>query len=142
LCLKKLYVSTSHRNLTSSLFVYAELARGATTLVRMSGNQTIITKPPEARSSKDEDVKAFTFDKSYWSADKNDSSYADQATVYNDLGEDLLDHAFDGYNCCIFACKLSIFLHPSVSKQSPNFASVTFCFNSQMVRLVQENLTQ
>ncbi|CAO3625816.1 unnamed protein product [Cunninghamella blakesleeana] len=23
--------------------------------------------------------------------------------VYNDLGEELLDHAFDGFNCCIFA---------------------------------------
>lgn len=73
--------------------------------MRMSGNQTIITKPPELRNAKDDDVKAFTFDKSYWSADKNDPSYADQGMVYNDLGEDLLDHAFDGYNCCIFACK-------------------------------------
>jgi kinesin family protein 1 len=71
----------------------------------MSGNQTILTKPPEQRNAKDEEVKAFTFDKSYWSADKNDPEFADQATVYNDLGEDLLDHAFDGYNCCIFACK-------------------------------------
>jgi kinesin family protein 1 len=82
-----------------------EIARGATSTVRMSGNQTIITKPAEHNNSKDEDVKAFTFDKSYWSADKNDPSFADQAMVYNDLGEDLLDHAFDGYNCCIFACK-------------------------------------
>ncbi|KAJ2959256.1 hypothetical protein NQZ79_g5221 [Umbelopsis isabellina] len=69
----------------------------------MTGNQTILTKPPESRNAKDEEIKAFTFDKSYWSADKNDPEYADQATVYNDLGEDLLDHAFDGYNCCIFA---------------------------------------
>ncbi|KAI9287583.1 hypothetical protein BC943DRAFT_345926 [Umbelopsis sp. AD052] len=82
-----------------------ELARGATSLVRMSGNQTIITKPAEHKNSKDkeEDVKAFTFDKSYWSADKSDPTFADQAMVYNDLGEDLLDHAFGGYNCCIFA---------------------------------------
>ncbi|KAI8075132.1 hypothetical protein BC940DRAFT_363173 [Gongronella butleri] len=81
-----------------------ELARGATGLIRMEGNQTIISKPPDQRTGKEnEDFKAFTFDKSYWSADKNDSSYADQQTVYDDLGEDLLNHAFDGYNCCIFA---------------------------------------
>ncbi|CAO3594878.1 unnamed protein product [Absidia cylindrospora] len=81
-----------------------ELARGATELIRMDGNQTIISKPLDQRTGKEsEDIKAFTFDKSYWSADKNDSSYADQQTVYNDLGEDLLNHAFDGYNCCIFA---------------------------------------
>lgn len=84
----------------------------------MDGNQTIITnnKAPSTNaihqkkkhSTKDEDdnVKAFTFDRSYWSADKNDDQYADQELVYNDLGRELLDHAFDGYNCCIFACSV------------------------------------
>lgn len=84
-----------------------ELARGATGLIRMEGNQTILSRPPDSKTGKEsEDIKAFTFDKSYWSADKNAPNYADQQTVYNDLGEDLLNHAFDGYNCCIFACKL------------------------------------
>ncbi|KAG1468354.1 hypothetical protein G6F56_003878 [Rhizopus delemar] len=71
----------------------------------MEGDQTIITRPPDhkANSKDTEDVKAFTFDKSYWSFDKKDINYADQATVYSDLGVDLLNHAFDGYNCCIFA---------------------------------------
>lgn len=67
----------------------------------MDGNQTILRKP----DGDEKDVKAFTFDKSYWSADKNDPNYADQDMVYNDLGVELLDHAFGGYNCCIFACK-------------------------------------
>ncbi|KAI7905643.1 uncharacterized protein BX663DRAFT_500459 [Cokeromyces recurvatus] len=81
-----------------------ELARGATCLIRMEGNQTIITKPAGQKTNQDaEDTKSFTFDKSYWSANKSDPHYADQNTVYNDLGEDLLNHAFDGYNCCIFA---------------------------------------
>lgn len=73
----------------------------------MEGNQTIITKPADhkANSRDTEDVKAFTFDKSYWSADKQAPNYATQQMVYDDLGEDLLNHAFDGYNCCIFACK-------------------------------------
>ncbi|CDS10964.1 hypothetical protein LRAMOSA03229 [Lichtheimia ramosa] len=81
-----------------------ELARGAVGLIRMEGNQTIISRPPDSKTGKEsEDIKAFTFDKSYWSADKNAPNYADQQMVYNDLGEDLLNHAFDGYNCCIFA---------------------------------------
>ncbi|CAO3651247.1 unnamed protein product [Cunninghamella echinulata] len=81
-----------------------ELAKGSTCLIRMEGNQTIISRPPDQRTGKEsEDFKAFTFDKSYWSADKKDPNYADQKTVYNDLGEELLDHAFNGYNCCIFA---------------------------------------
>lgn len=78
-----------------------ERTRGAIELVRMEGNQTIITK----KGDKEETVKAFTFDHSYWSVDKDHPDYADQELVYNDLGKELLDHAFDGYNCCIFACK-------------------------------------
>lgn len=85
-------------------------------LVRMEGNQTIITHPRKAsgnhstplhqgKHKDEEEAKAFTFDRSYWSADKNDPNYADQELVYGDLGRELLDHAFDGYNCCIFACK-------------------------------------
>ncbi|KAI7865855.1 hypothetical protein BDF14DRAFT_1729552 [Spinellus fusiger] len=70
----------------------------------MDGDQTIISRPSDQRTGKDaDDIKAFTFDKSYWSADPSDPSYADQQMVYDDLGEELLDHAFDGYNCCIFA---------------------------------------
>ncbi|KAG1122102.1 hypothetical protein G6F42_011795 [Rhizopus arrhizus] len=76
-----------------------EKARGAPCLIRMEGNKTIISKPPGST----EDPKAFTFDQSYWSADKDDDEYADQERVYNDLGRELLDHAFNGYNCCIFA---------------------------------------
>ncbi|RHZ59964.1 hypothetical protein Glove_360g45 [Diversispora epigaea] len=85
-----------------------EIARGAKCLIRMEGNQTIITRPEANEGNKNakkdsEDVKAFTFDKSYWSFDKNDSNYATQAHLYNDLGEELLNHAFEGYNTCIFA---------------------------------------
>lgn len=95
-----------------------ELARGATGLIRMEGNQTILSRPPDSKTGKEsEDIKAFTFDKSYWSADKNAPNYADQQTVYNDLGEDLLNHAFDGYNCCIFACKL-IKMHVRISSSN------------------------
>ncbi|KAI8992598.1 hypothetical protein BDB01DRAFT_832888 [Pilobolus umbonatus] len=79
-----------------------EKARGAHCLIRMEGNKTIITKPT-APGGKAEEPKAFTFDQSYWSFDKEDPDYADQEKVYNDLGRELLDHAFSGYNCCIFA---------------------------------------
>ncbi|KAI7873610.1 uncharacterized protein EV154DRAFT_527837 [Mucor mucedo] len=92
-----------------------EKARGATSIIRMDGNQTIITNNKKSTSAshhqtssrkaavEDDQVKAFTFDRSYWSADKADDHYADQELVYNDMGRELLDHAFDGYNCCIFA---------------------------------------
>ncbi|RGP62155.1 kinesin family member 1/13/14 [Fusarium sporotrichioides] len=47
--------------------------------------------------------KKFTFDNSFWSHDTNDEHYATQEDVYNSLGEDFLDHNFEGYHTCIFA---------------------------------------
>jgi hypothetical protein len=47
--------------------------------------------------------KKFTFDNSFWSHDPKDAHYAHQADVYNSLGEEFLDHNFEGYHTCIFA---------------------------------------
>lgn len=47
--------------------------------------------------------KTFTFDKSFWSHDMEDDHYAHQEDVYNCLGEEFLDHNFEGYHTCIFA---------------------------------------
>src|SRR5436305_3583835 len=47
--------------------------------------------------------KSYTFDNSFWSFDKADEHYANQEDVYNCLGEEFLDHNFDGYHTCIFA---------------------------------------
>lgn len=88
-----------------------EIARGAKELIRMEGNQTILSRPDGtdpgnskvATSKGADDIKTFTFDKSYWSANKADSHYATQKIVYDDLGRELLDHSFEGYNTCIFA---------------------------------------
>lgn len=55
-------------------------------------------------------------DKSYWSAGpKDDPKYASQQTLYEDLGADLLNHSFEGFNTCIFACESS-FLAFSLAK--------------------------
>lgn len=47
--------------------------------------------------------KTFTFDNSFWSHDRDDEHYATQEDVYNCLGEEFLDHNFEGYHTCIFA---------------------------------------
>ena len=50
--------------------------------------------------------KAHEADKSYWSAGPRDEpGYASQQTLYEDLGVELLDHSFEGFNTCIFACE-------------------------------------
>ncbi|KZT74459.1 kinesin-domain-containing protein [Daedalea quercina L-15889] len=89
-----------------------EISRGAKCLVRMEGNQTIL-EPPEAGSAgaqassgraTERKAMNFAFDKSYWSAGPRDEpNYCSQQTLYDDLGKELLDHSFSGFNACIMA---------------------------------------
>lgn len=77
----------------------------------MQGTLTLLTSPPGAedkarkgaKSGAVDGPKSFAYDKSYWSFDKNDSHYAGQKDLFQDLGVPLLDNAFEGYNNCIFA---------------------------------------
>lgn len=83
-----------------------EIDRGAKCIVEMNGNQTVLTPPPDApaaKGSKDHGQKVFAFDRSYWSFNKDDSTYAGQDNLHDDLGKPLLTNAFQGYNNCIFA---------------------------------------
>lgn len=61
--------------------------------------------PQQKRPAGDRETKSFAFDHSYWSAcSKDEPGYASQQTLYEDLGVDLLNNSFEGYNSCIFAC--------------------------------------
>ncbi|KAL4920504.1 P-loop containing nucleoside triphosphate hydrolase protein [Aspergillus aurantiobrunneus] len=60
-------------------------------------------KPKSQARGKVLDDKDFIFDNSFWSHDENDDHYAHQEDIYNSLGEDFLDHNFEGYHTCIFA---------------------------------------
>lgn len=81
-----------------------EITRGAKCLIRMQGNQTILEPPDSNDDPGNAKVHssrshAFTFDHSYWSAgERDDPQYASQQTLFDDLGKDLLQHAFEGYN--------------------------------------------
>lgn len=66
----------------------------------MQGNTTTIVNPKAPK----EPAKTFSFDYSYWShTTPEDPSFASQNLVYNDIGKEMLAHAFEGYNVCIFA---------------------------------------
>ncbi|WVO20454.1 uncharacterized protein IAS62_001751 [Cryptococcus decagattii] len=85
-----------------------EIARGSKELIRMEGGQTILDPPESTRGASLKAIEKkpmiFSFDKSYWSAGpKDDPKYASQQTLYEDLGADLLNHSFEGFNTCIFA---------------------------------------
>ncbi|KAM9761870.1 kinesin-like protein KIF1A isoform 15-T17 [Menidia menidia] len=76
-----------------------EIGKESKCIIQMSGNTTTIVNPKQAK-----DNKSFNFDYSYWShTSPEDVNYASQMRVYKDIGEEMLLHAFEGYNVCIFA---------------------------------------
>ncbi|RMZ84702.1 hypothetical protein DV737_g908, partial [Chaetothyriales sp. CBS 132003] len=93
-------------------FLQREIDRGAECLIQMTpGTQsTKLLVPPatdpanaKTQSRKIVEEKTFTFDNSFWSHNPADEHYATQEEVYNSLGEEFLDHNFEGYHTCIFA---------------------------------------
>ena len=81
-------------------------------ILKMDGYKTTITNPDDGNT------KDFTFDYSFWSHDgyneqsdgylKTDPShngitYNDQEYVYNQLGQTVLDNAWEGFHSCLFA---------------------------------------
>ena len=88
-----------------------EKQEGAELCISMSGSSTKIFNKSTSYS------KVFNFDYSYWSNDgfleeaetgllkkkTPDSIYADQTTVFNDIGRGVLNNAWEGYHCCLFA---------------------------------------
>ncbi|KZO94831.1 kinesin-domain-containing protein [Calocera viscosa TUFC12733] len=85
-----------------------EINRGAKELIRMVGNQTFLDPPEQTGTggrATEKKTMSFSFDKSYWSAGPRDEpQYCSQQTLYDDLGKELLDHSFEGFNACILAC--------------------------------------
>ncbi|XP_026790794.3 kinesin-like protein KIF1A isoform X4 [Pangasianodon hypophthalmus] len=76
-----------------------EISKESKCIIQMSGNTTTIINPKQPKEN-----KSFNFDYSYWShTSPEDVNYACQKQVYKDIGEEMLLHAFEGYNVCIFA---------------------------------------
>ncbi|KAM3959288.1 LOW QUALITY PROTEIN: kinesin-like protein 98A [Aphomia sociella] len=72
----------------------------------MDGKKTRLHTVKNSKEQNDgsrEKYKDFTFDHSYWSYDSEDKHYASQEQVFADLGLDVIDSAFEGYNACVFA---------------------------------------
>ncbi|ELT99958.1 hypothetical protein CAPTEDRAFT_223727 [Capitella teleta] len=91
-------------------FNQREKDRGAKLIIGMNGKQTTI-KNPDSK----EGPKNFAFDFSYWSHDEfeadeegilqptGSNKYSSQRLVFNDLGQGVLNNAFEGYNTSLFA---------------------------------------
>ncbi|CAD6576540.1 MAG: Kinesin [Alectoria sarmentosa] len=93
-------------------FLPREIDRGAECLVEMDpdtqGTKLLIPNTTDAANARTQsrkimEQKNFTFDNSFWSHEPEDEHYAHQEDIYNALGEEFLDHNFEGYHTCIFA---------------------------------------
>jgi hypothetical protein len=96
---------------------FNEREAGSKVCVKMDGESTCIFNPNDADPEINQ--RDFTFDYSFWSFDgfKNDENqiavpdptvkalgkYADQKAVYDCLGQQVVNNAWEGFNCCLFA---------------------------------------
>lgn len=97
-------------------FIPREINLGAECCIKMVSDSLPCQNGPttEIIDPKTKQSKPFTFDYSFWSHDGYDtdesgyckpvsSKYADQLKVYESLGRQVLDNAWEGYHCCLFA---------------------------------------
>uniref|UniRef100_A0A182N6T9 Kinesin motor domain-containing protein n=1 Tax=Anopheles dirus TaxID=7168 RepID=A0A182N6T9_9DIPT len=102
-----------YTNVVFSRLSHREHELGAKLIVQMDGKKTRLLKPKlgigngvrvdlASRAAPDP-FNDFTFDHSYWSVDERDPHFTHQETVFDDLGTEIVDCAFQGYNACVFA---------------------------------------
>lgn len=81
-----------------------EIDLRCSTVIQMKGNQTVLLGSDKVKGlAANKGQRSFRFDHSFWSSDRSDDHYADQALVYEELGTGVLDNALQGFNACIFA---------------------------------------
>ncbi|XP_052757774.1 kinesin-like protein KIF13B isoform X2 [Galleria mellonella] len=80
-----------------------ELELGTQCVVDMEGQQTVLQYPQSGHDKERKQPKTFAFDHCFFSLEPSAPNFASQKIVFECLGRDILDNAFDGYNACIFA---------------------------------------
>ncbi|KAL3290384.1 hypothetical protein HHI36_023724 [Cryptolaemus montrouzieri] len=80
-----------------------ELELGTICVVEMEKDQTLLRQPIGLDKMERKQVKTFAFDHCFNSVDPSKENFASQEVVFDYLGRDILDNAFQGYNACIFA---------------------------------------
>ncbi|XP_025837390.1 kinesin-like protein KIF13A isoform X2 [Agrilus planipennis] len=80
-----------------------EIELGTQCVVEMKKQQTVLQQPSGLDKLDRKQPKTFAFDHCFDSIDPSRDNYASQENVFDCLGRDILDNAFQGYNACIFA---------------------------------------
>jgi len=82
-------------------------------VVKMTGNQVTLNPAPSDLDKSDKSSTHlsgdklkphnFTFDHAYWSHDPGDAHFTTQDRVFTQLGQEVVDQSYKGYNMCVFA---------------------------------------
>lgn len=80
-----------------------EVELGTPCVVEMDKEQTILQLPTTLDKLERKPPKTFAFDHCFFSVDEDRLDFASQDVVFDCLGRDILENAFQGYNACIFA---------------------------------------
>ncbi|XP_058836738.1 kinesin-like protein KIF13A isoform X1 [Topomyia yanbarensis] len=80
-----------------------ELELATENVIEMDGSQTILKYPATLDKMERKPPKLFAFDHCFYSTDPDAEHFASQQVVFDNMGRDILDNAFQGYNACIFA---------------------------------------
>ncbi|KAI2657962.1 Kinesin-like protein KIF16B [Labeo rohita] len=80
----------------------------AKVIIQVDGHKTSVLNMKDnfhcmSGESCGESVKSFPYDFSYDSMDSTSPSFVTQEKIFTDLGTDVLQAAFEGYNACVFA---------------------------------------
>ena len=88
-------------------FNQREIDLNSTLCVKMEDNKTIL-------KDSNNESRDFIYDYSFWSHDgfhinengliiSDNENFSDQKKVFDLVGKEILDNAWDGYHCCLFA---------------------------------------
>lgn len=81
-----------------------EIEMDSENVIEVRDKKQIIIQQPQTTSKNDQrPPQVFSFDACFWSMDEKDPNYSTQEDVFDELGTDIVDCAFEGYNACIFA---------------------------------------
>mmetsp|Transcript_102445 Transcript_102445/g.181950 ORF Transcript_102445/g.181950 Transcript_102445/m.181950 type:complete len:831 (+) Transcript_102445:54-2546(+) len=76
---------------------FASREQGETLCIRMPTSTAVVCSDGKGKPN------TFDFDRSYWSHQPKDRTFATQQTLMEELGEKILENARNGYNNCLFA---------------------------------------
>lgn len=78
------------------------LSPAVANVVKLDGNEVVVFAGTTADHTAGVHHR-YQYDHAFWSCNSEHRNYTGQQEVFDELARPLLDHAFEGYNTCLFA---------------------------------------